>query len=35
MHGVPRILPSSPSLLESDSTRMSLIVWGAKVDRKA
>eukprot|EP00931_Biecheleriopsis_adriatica_P045601 TRINITY_DN26112_c0_g1_i1.p1 TRINITY_DN26112_c0_g1~~TRINITY_DN26112_c0_g1_i1.p1 ORF type:complete len:385 (+),score=68.66 TRINITY_DN26112_c0_g1_i1:47-1156(+) len=32
MHGVPRILQNSPSALEpEDSTRMSLIIWGARV----
>mmetsp|Transcript_41390 Transcript_41390/g.96175 ORF Transcript_41390/g.96175 Transcript_41390/m.96175 type:complete len:320 (-) Transcript_41390:110-1069(-) len=32
MHGVPHILPNSPSALEpAESTRMSLIIWGARI----
>ncbi|CAE7597900.1 unnamed protein product [Symbiodinium natans] len=32
MHGVPHILPNSPSALDpADSARMSLIVWGARI----
>ena len=32
MHGVPHILPNSPSSLEpAESARMSLIVWGARI----
>ena len=32
MHGVPHILPNSPSSLDSaESARMSLIVWGSRI----